>query len=125
MRDLIDEKNIEGVIKYFQYINKGIPFKQNQEHKMAGFDSLDYDFEDNYWLWERNKNHLFKLFGNKIKVTKELGEQNICTPSMANYIKQEFLDKHGDKFNVLIKVLIDTLSYKEILENRLQQDIIY
>jgi hypothetical protein len=90
---------------------------------MTGFDNLDYDFEDNYWLWERNKSHLFKLFGNKIKVTKELGEQNICTPSMVNHIKQEFLDKHGDKFNILIKILIDILSYEEILENRLQQDI--
>ena len=123
MRNLIDEKNIENVIKYFQYISKGIPFKQNQEHMMAGFDSIDYDFEDNYWLWERNKSHIFKLFGNKIKVTKELGEQNICTPSMVNHIRQEFLDKHGDKFNVLIKILINILSYDEILENRLQQDV--
>ncbi len=123
MRNLIDEKNIENVIKYFQYISKGTSFKQGQEHMMAGFNSLDYDFEDNYWLWERNKSHLFKLFGNKIKVTKELGEQNICTPSMANHIREEFLDKHGSKFNILIKVLIDILSYEEILENRLQQDI--
>ena len=123
MRDLIDEKNIENVIKYFQYISKGTSFKQGREYKMAGFNSLDYDFEDNYWLWERNKSHLFKLFGNKIKVTKELGEQNICTSSMVNHIKQEFLDKHGDKFNILIKILIDTLSHKEILENRLRQDI--
>ena len=123
MRDLIDEKNIENVIKYFQYISKGTSFKQGREYKMAGFNNLDYDFEDNYWLWERNKSHLFKLFGNKIKVTKELGEQNICTSSMVNHIKQEFLDKHGDKFNILIKILIDTLSHKEILENRLQQDI--
>ena len=123
MRNLIDEKNIENVIKYFQYISKGISFKQGQMHMMAGFDSLDYDFEDNYWLWERNKKHLFELFGNKIKVTKELGEQHICVPSMVNHIRQEFLNKYGDKFNVLIKVLIDALSYKEILENRLQQDI--
>lgn len=123
MRDLIDEKNIENVIKYFQYISEGASFKQNREHIMAGFDSLAYDFEDNYRLWERNKSHLFKLFGNKIKVTQELGEQNIYTPFIVNHIKQEFLDKHGDKFNVLIKILIDILSHKEILENRLQQDI--
>lgn len=123
MRDLIDEKNIENVIKYFQYISKEASFKQNQEHMMAGFDSIDYDFEDNYWLWERNKSHIFKLFGNKIKVTKELGEQNIYTPSMINHIRREFLDKHGDKFNILIKILIGVLSYEEILENRLQQDI--
>jgi len=123
MRSLIDEKNIENVIKYFQYVNKKTSFKQGQEYMMAGFDSLDYDFEDNYRLWEINKSHLFKLFGNKIKITKELGEQNICTPSMVNHIRDEFLDKHGNKFNVLIKVLIDILSYEEILENRLQQDI--
>jgi hypothetical protein len=42
---------------------------------------------------------------------------------MVNHIRQEFLDKHGHKFNVLIKILIDVLSYEEILENRLQQDI--
>ena len=123
MRNLIDEKNIENVIKYFQYVNKKTSFKQGQEYMMAGFDSLDYDFEDNYRLWEINKSHLFKLFGNKIKITKELGEQNICTPSMVNHIRDEFLDKYGNKFNVLIKVLIDVLSYEEILENRLQQDI--
>ena len=123
MRDLIDEKNIEGVIKYFQYISKGPSFKQDREHKMAGFDSLDYDFENNYWLWERNKSHLFKLFGDKVKITQELGEQDICTPSMVDSIRQEFLDNYGDKFNVLIRVLIQSLSGKEILENRLQQDI--
>lgn len=123
MRDLIDEKNIENVIKYFQYISEGSSFKQDREHTMAGFNRLAYDFEDNYWLWERNKSHLFKLFGNKIKVTKELGKQNICTPSMVNYIRQEFLDKYGNKFNILIKILIDILSYEEILENRLKQDI--
>ncbi len=123
MRDLIDEKNIENVIKYFQYISTGPSFKQGQEHKVVGFDSLEYDFEDNYWLWERNKSHLFELFGNKIKVTQELGEQDICTPLMVNHIRQEFLEKYGDKFNVLIKILIDILSHKEILENRLQQDI--
>ena len=39
MRDLIDEKNIENVIKYFQYISKDASFKQDQEHIMAGFDS--------------------------------------------------------------------------------------
>lgn len=123
MRDLIDEKNIEGVIKYFQYISEGAFFRQNWEYKKAGFDSLDYDFEDNYWLWERNKSHLFKLFGNKIKVTQELGEQDVCTPSMVDYIRKEFLDTHGDKFNVLIRILIQTLSHKEIIENCLQQDI--
>ena len=123
MRNLIDEKNIENVIKYFQYIGEGAYFKQGREYKMKGFNSLDYDFENNYWLWERNKSHIFKLFGNKIKVTQELGEQNMCTPSMVKHIRNEFLDKHGDKFNVLIKILIDMLSCKEILENRLQQDI--
>lgn len=123
MRDLIDEKNIESVIKYFQYISEGTSFKQGQEHKMAGFDNLAYDFEDNYWLWESNKSHLFKLFGNKIKITQELGEQNICTPSMVDNIRKEFLDKHGNKFNILIRILIQNLSYEEILENRLQQDI--
>ena len=123
MRDLIDEKNIENVIKYFQYISKGTSFKQGQEHMVASFDSLDYDFEDNYWLWESNKSHLFKLFGNKLKITKELGKQNICTPFMVNNIRKEFLDNHGDKFNVLIRVLIESLSCEEILENRLRQDI--
>ena len=123
MRDLIDEKNIENVIKYFQYISAGTSFKQDQEHKIVGFYDWKYDFEDNYWLWERNKSHLFKLFGNKIKVTQELGEQNICTPGMVSNIRQEFLDNHGDKFNVLIKILINILTYEEIIENRLQQDI--
>ena len=42
---------------------------------------------------------------------------------MINHIRREFLDKHGDKFNILIKILIGVLSYEEILENRLQQDI--
>ena len=93
MRSLIDEKNIENVIKYFQYISKGTSFKQGQVHVMEGFDSLDYDFENNYRLWEINKSHLFKLFGNKIKITKELEGQNICTPSMVNHIREEFLDR--------------------------------
>lgn len=123
MRNLIDEKNIGNVIKYFQYISAGTSFRQDQEHEIVGFYDWKYDFEDNYWLWERNKSHLFKLFGNKIKVTQELGEQNICTPSMVSNIRQEFLDNHGDKFNVLIKILINILSHKEIIENRLQQDI--
>ena len=42
---------------------------------------------------------------------------------MVDNIRKEFLDNHGDKFNILIRVLIQNLSYKEILENRLRQDI--
>lgn len=123
MRNLIDEKNIENVIKYYQYVSVESEFSQNETIEHNGFGNYDFYFGENYSMWEQNKRHIFDLFGGKLKIIKELGEKDLCTPSMVENLRRDFMDKNADKFNVLIQIFLQSLQPQEIINNRLNKNI--
>ena len=123
MRNLIDEKNIENVIKYYQYISTGSEFLQNETIEHNGFGNYDFYFGENYSMWEQNKRHIFDLFGGKLKITKELGEKDLCTPSMVENLRRDFMNENADEFNVLIQMFLQSLKPQEIINNRLNKSI--
>lgn len=123
MRNLIDEKNIENVIKYYQYISNGSEFPQNETIEHNGFGNYDFYFGGNYSLWEQNKRHIFDLFGGKLKIIKELGEKDLCTPNMVENLRRDFMNENADEFNVLIQIFLQSLQPQEIINNRLNKSI--
>lgn len=123
MRTLVDEKNIENVIKYYQYINSDSDFLQNETIEHNGFGNYDFYFGENYSMWEENKRHIFELFGNKLKITKDLGEKDLCTPNMVENLRRDFMNRNADEFNVLIQMFLQSLQPQEILNNKLNKNI--
>lgn len=123
MIELVDKTNIANVLKYYGYVDKDSYFNNNIRHIHSNFTDYDVDFSDNYAVWEENKKHIFDLFGGKLKVIKELGDQNVCTDSMIRDIKGTFLIENAEKFNVLIRFLLEILRASEIRENKLSRSI--
>lgn len=123
MINLLDISNIENVLKFYRFTDREGRFINGGTHSIPGFSTSPIDFSKNFNLWEKNKAHLFRLLGNRLKIVKELGEQNVCTSSMINNLKEDFLINNGEHFNILIKFFLQRLSGEEILENKINDDI--
>lgn len=123
MRNLIDEENIENVIKYYEYVSHGPEFEQNKVYNVPNFRDIDYDFDGNYDYWSSNKHHIYKLMGNQIKVTKELDGKYLCTPDLIVNLREQFLKDEGTELNVLIRAFIHSLDPQDISDNKLSQNI--
>lgn len=123
MRNLLDISNIENVLKFYRFTDRESRFIDGDMHNIPGFSNSPVDFSKNFDLWEENKAHIFKLFGNKLKIVKDLGDQNVCTSTMIDNLKEEFLIANGEHFNILIKFFLQRLSGEEILENKIRNDI--
>lgn len=123
MRSLLDISNIENVLKFYRFTDRESGSINGNVHNIPGFSDFSVDFSKNFNLWEENKAHIFKLFGNKLKITKELGVQNVCTVTMVNDFKEDFLIANGKYLNILIKIFLQSLSGEEILKNKIRNDI--
>lgn len=123
MRNLLDISNIENVLKFYRFTEGESRFIDRNIYNIPGFSNFPVDFSKNLNLWEENKAHIFKLFGNKLKIVKELGDQNVCTATMIDSLKEDFLIANGEYFNILIKFFLQRLSGEEILENKIKNDI--
>lgn len=123
MRTLIEEQNIENVLKLYEFTNSIEASFKGKKIISNHFFNIDYGFEDNYQLWESNKSSIFKLFGNKLKIYKELDNSNVCTPVMVDNLLEGFIENHKDSLHVLIKILLDSLRTSEIMNNQLERDI--
>ena len=104
MRNLLDISNIENVLKFYRFTEGESRFIDRNVYNIPGFNNFPVDFSKNLNLWEENKAHIFKLFGNKLKIVKELGDQNVCTATMIDSLKEDFLIANGEYFNILVKL---------------------
>jgi hypothetical protein len=123
MINLVDRVNLENSLKYFQYVERSTNFNQGGITPYPYFDSIDVDFSDNLNSWMERKAHIYKLFGNKLKIVKELGETNVCNDNMVRNLRHDFLEEHGERFNLLIKIFLQELNGSEINQNKLEEDV--
>ena len=83
----------------------------------------DIDMTVHLEAWAKNKSHIFKLFGNKLKIEKEVETQlpyTIVEEKLIKFIEKDF---NAPKFN-LIKVFLRTLAIEEVGSNILERDFI-
>lgn len=119
MRTQINENNIKNVLKFYEYIDRESFDSLKPSYKTSYFENYEFDFEDNYSMWENNKEHIYKLFGDKVKIYKELDEATLCSSEMVNFIRASFLEENGKDFTFLIKVFLEALYPQELLANKL------
>ena len=123
MLELIDIEQINNIIKYYQFVKDSTQFKQDEIIDYPGFSSIECYYEDNIDSWHYNKKHIFKLFGEKLKIKQPLKEEAVCTPELVNSLKTDFLEEKGKELHVLIEWFIAQLRPEEILKNKLERDI--
>lgn len=81
----------------------------------------DINMTEHLDTWAKNKSHIFKLFGNKLKIEKEVETQlpyTIVQDKLFKFIEEEL---SASKFN-LIKVFLRTLAIDEVGSNVLERD---
>lgn len=104
MISLVDKDNLELIIK--TYTNED-------------YDSIDMTEHINQWA--KNKEHIFKLFGDKLKIEKEVDTElpvTLIKTKLKNFLNNEFKET---KYNI-IKAFVMNLKPEEISSNLLQDD---
>ena len=124
MRELMDRDNLENIIKFYEFVDGGRnSMTIDPSYRHYGFDDIDVDMSDNIDLWASNKEHIFKLFGSRLKIYKTLGGESLCNDTMADTLRNTFLEKEGHNFNVLIRLFLSYLPPAAILKNKLTKNM--
>lgn len=123
MRNLVDIETLKNIIKFYElYGDEETPSKEYSKVDLYNFDTTHVDLDKNLNLWEKNKQNIFNLFNDKLKV--ELPLDNISQSEGVVYeLLNEFLQAHVKDFNVLIILFLKNLSYKDIIANKLTTNV--
>lgn len=119
----IDYENLKKVMHYYNSLNIYNFNELKQEYDIQFCN--DIDMMDNLNLWSRNKEYLFKLFGNKLKITLELNDISHSSTSIDQDSFYNFL-KIFEKLNIgIYNLLKNKLSIREIINNSMEKDLTY
>lgn len=81
----------------------------------------DIDMTTHIQEWAENKEHIFRLFGNKLKIEKEVDTQlppNLVQNKLRKFLSEEFKEA---KFNI-VRVFLENLRVEEIASNILEDN---
>ena len=123
---LVDIENLNNIIRY--YSSAGLtgfddpPNVHGSTLQVYGFNSINIDMSKNLQTWAKNKQEIFKLFGDQLKISIPLNDV-VHSNSMVRSMLDDFIDENAQHFNLLIISLLKGLQIEEIIDNKLKNHL--